>query len=109
MLPVLFRCRLRLIITGDGTTGITTGAIITDITTAGIITDTGVGLSLMAVPGIIAIGRLDCQAPRNRELESIREIRGHRPNEKEISHGRGRWQGRWRPLVDQGPLASSIG
>ena len=66
MLPVLFRRKLRLIITMDGITdiiteGITTGIIITTITIG-----TGLGLSAsMGVQGIIAIGNRKC-APRSR-------------------------------------------
>ena len=74
MLPVLFRRQLRLIITMDGITHITTEAITTDITTEGITTDiaitgttigSGPGLSAsMGVQGIIAIGKRVIGAPR---------------------------------------------
>ena len=58
MLPVLFRRRLRLIITVDGITDIVTEGITTDITTTGTTIDTGPGLSAsMGVQGIIAIGK----------------------------------------------------
>ena len=67
MLPALFRRQLRLIITMDGITHITTGAITTHITTEAIITDiiiagttigTGTGSSAsMCVQAIIAIGK----------------------------------------------------
>ena len=67
MLPALFRRQLRLIITVDGITHITTEAITTHTTTEGITTDiaiagttigTGPGLSArMGVQGIIAIGK----------------------------------------------------
>ena len=66
MLPVLFRRKLRLIITVDGITDITTEAITTDIVTKGITTgitiaSTTIGIALglsasMGVQGIIAIG-----------------------------------------------------
>jgi hypothetical protein len=36
------------------------------------------------------------------------ELRGHRSNEMEISHGRVSWQTRWS-CIAMGPLASSIG
>ena len=58
MLPVLFRRRLRLIITVDGITDIVTEGITTDITTTGTTIDTGPGLSAsMGVQGIIGIGK----------------------------------------------------
>jgi len=67
VLPALFRRQLRLIITMDGITHITTEAITTNTTTEGIITDiiiagttigTGPGLSASTgVQGIIAIGK----------------------------------------------------
>ena len=67
VLPALFRRQLRLIITMDGITHITTEAITTNTTTEGITTDititattigTGLGLSAsMGVQGIIAIGK----------------------------------------------------
>ena len=57
MLPVLFRRKLRLIITVDGITDIVTEGITTDITITTITIDTGLGLSVsMGVQGIIAIG-----------------------------------------------------
>ena len=57
MLPVLFRRKLRLIITVDGITGIVTEGITTDITITTITIGTGLGLSAsMGVQGIIAIG-----------------------------------------------------
>ena len=67
VLPALFRRQLRLIITMDGITHITTEAITTNTTTEGIITDiiiagttigTGIGSSAsMGVQAIIAIGK----------------------------------------------------
>jgi hypothetical protein len=58
VLPVLFRRELRLIITMDGITGITTEGITTDITITTITIGTGPGLSAsMGVQGIIAIGK----------------------------------------------------
>ena len=67
MLPVFFRHQLRLIITEDVITHITTKAITTPITIMGITTDTaitgttidtGPGLSAsMGVQGIIGIGK----------------------------------------------------
>ncbi len=67
MLPVFFRRQLRLIITEDAITHITTEAITTPSTTIGITTDitmggttigTGPGLSAsMGVQHIIAIGK----------------------------------------------------
>jgi hypothetical protein len=57
VLPVLFRRKLRLIITVDGITDIATEGITTDITIAGTTIDTGLGLSAsMGVQGVIAIG-----------------------------------------------------
>ena len=57
MLPVLFRRKLRLIITVDDITGIVTEGITTDITITTITIGTGPGLSAsMGVQGIIAIG-----------------------------------------------------
>jgi hypothetical protein len=65
--PVLFRCRLRLIIIGDGITPIPIGAITTDIvikaittyiTTTGATIGIGLGLSASTdAPGTIAIGK----------------------------------------------------
>ena len=52
-MPVLFRRQLRLIITVDGITDITTEGITTDIT----ITGTTIGTGLGGVQGIIAIGK----------------------------------------------------
>jgi hypothetical protein len=58
VLPVLFRRKLRLIITMDGITDITTEGITTDITITTITIGTGLGLSAsMGVQGIIAIGK----------------------------------------------------
>ena len=59
MLPVLFRRQLRLIITVDGITDITTEGITTDITTTRTTIGTGPGLSasMGGVQGIIAIGK----------------------------------------------------
>ena len=58
MLPVLFRHKLRLIITEAVTTDIRTEGITTDTTITGTTIGTGVGLSaLMGVQGIIAIGK----------------------------------------------------
>ena len=57
MLPVLFRRKLRLILTVDGITDITTEGITTDITIT--TTTIGTGLGLLAstdVQGITAIG-----------------------------------------------------
>jgi hypothetical protein len=58
VLPVLFRRQLRLIITVDGITDITTEGITIDITITGTTIGTGLGLSasMGAVQGIIAIG-----------------------------------------------------
>ena len=57
MLPVLFRRKLRLIITVDGITGIVTEDITIDITITTTTIGTGPGLSAsMGVQGIIAIG-----------------------------------------------------
>jgi hypothetical protein len=74
VLPVFFRRQLRLIITEDGITHITTEAITTPITITGITTDitiegttigTGPGLSAsMGVQDIIAIGSNDCSSLR---------------------------------------------
>ena len=58
VLPVLFRRRLRLIITVDATTDITTGATTTDTSTTGATIGTGDGLAPpLGAAGIIAIGR----------------------------------------------------
>ena len=58
MLPVLFRRQLRLIITVDDITDITTEGITTDTTITGITIGTGPGLSAsMGVQDIIAIGK----------------------------------------------------
>ena len=59
MLPVLFRRQLRLIITVDGITDITTEGITTDTTITGTTIGTGLGLSasMGGVQGIIAIGK----------------------------------------------------
>jgi len=72
-LPVLFRRKLRLIITVDGITHIATGAIttniimediITAITIAGATIGTVVGLlASMGVQGIIGIGKQKTFAP----------------------------------------------
>jgi hypothetical protein len=57
VLPVLFRRKLRLIITMDGITDIITEGITTGITITTITIGTGVGLSAsMGVQGITAIG-----------------------------------------------------
>ena len=57
MLPVLFRRKLRLILTVDGITDIITEGITTDITITTITIGTGPGLSAsMGVQGITAIG-----------------------------------------------------
>ena len=57
MLPVLFRRKLRLIITVDDITDIVTEGTTTDINITTITIDTGLGLSVsMGVQGIIAIG-----------------------------------------------------
>jgi hypothetical protein len=57
VLPVLFRRKLRLIITMDGITDITTEGITTDITITTTTIGTGLGLSASTgVQGIIAIG-----------------------------------------------------
>ena len=68
MLPVLFRRKLRLIITVDGITDITTEGITTDITIT--TTTIGTGLGLLAstdVQGITVIGnRIIVRAPRSR-------------------------------------------
>jgi hypothetical protein len=57
VLPVLFRRKLRLIITVDGITDITIEGITTDITITTTTIGTGLGLSAsMGVQGIIAIG-----------------------------------------------------
>jgi hypothetical protein len=57
VLLVLFRRKLRLIITVDGITDIVTEGITTDITITTITIGTGLGLSAsMGVQGIIAIG-----------------------------------------------------
>ena len=57
MLPVLFRRKLRLILTVDGITDITTEGITTDITITTTTIGTGLGLSASTgVQGIIAIG-----------------------------------------------------
>ncbi|PYI95488.1 MAG: hypothetical protein DME98_16330 [Verrucomicrobia bacterium] len=58
MLPVLFRHKLRLIITEAVTTDIRTEGITTDTTITGTTIGTGVGLSaLMGVQVITAIGK----------------------------------------------------
>ena len=58
MLPVLFRRKLRLILTVDGITDIVTEGITTDITITTITIDIGIGLSAsMGVQGIIATGK----------------------------------------------------
>jgi hypothetical protein len=58
VLPVLFRRKLRLIITVDGITDITTEGITTDITITTITIGTGLGLSASTgVQGITAIGK----------------------------------------------------
>jgi hypothetical protein len=57
VLPVLFRRKLRLIITMDGITDITIAGITTDITITTTTIGIGLGLSAsMGVQGIIAIG-----------------------------------------------------
>ena len=57
MLPVLFRRKLRLIITVDDITDIVTEGTTTDINITTITIDTGPGLSASTgVQGIIAIG-----------------------------------------------------
>ena len=58
MLPVLFRRKLRLIITVDGITDIITEGITTDITITTTTIGTGPGLSASTdVQGITAIGK----------------------------------------------------
>jgi hypothetical protein len=58
VLPVLFRCQFRRIITEAVTTDITTEGITTDIIITDTIIGTGPGLSAsMGVQGIIAIGK----------------------------------------------------
>jgi hypothetical protein len=58
VLPVLFRRKLRLILTMDGITDITTEGITTDITITTTTIGTGLGLSAsMGVQGIIGIGK----------------------------------------------------
>jgi hypothetical protein len=65
LLPALFRRQLRLIITMDGNTHITTEGITTDILIAGTTIGTGTGSSAsMGVQGIIAIGKRVIGAPR---------------------------------------------
>ena len=57
MLPVLFRRKLRLILTADGITDIITEGITTDITITVTTIGTGLGLSAsMGAQGITAIG-----------------------------------------------------
>ena len=65
MLPVLFRRKLRLILTVDGITAIITEGITTDITITTTTIGTGPGLSAsVAVQGITAIGkRLKVRTP----------------------------------------------
>ena len=73
VLPVSFQRQLRLIVTMDGITHITTEAITTDIATKGITTGitivgitigTALGLSAsMGVQDIIAIGKRNCARP----------------------------------------------
>ena len=59
MLPVLFRHKLRLIITEAVTTDIRTEGITTDTTITGTTIGTGIGLSasMRGVQGTIAIGK----------------------------------------------------
>ena len=65
MLPVLFRRKLRLIITVDGITDIITEGITTGITITTITIGTGLGLSAsVGVQGITAIGnRIKVRTP----------------------------------------------
>ena len=65
MLPVLFRRKLRLILTVDGITAIITEGITTGITITTTTIGTGPGLSAsVAVQGITAIGkRLKVRTP----------------------------------------------
>jgi len=76
VLPVLFRRRLRLIITMDGLTDIVTEGITTDITNTGTTIGTEPGLSpSMGVQGIIAIGkRIIVRAPRSPLFEIVRVL-----------------------------------
>jgi hypothetical protein len=65
VLPVLFRRKLRLIITVDGITDIVTEGITTDITITTTTIGTALGLSASTgVQGIIAIGNGLLCAPR---------------------------------------------
>jgi len=58
VLPVFFRCQLRLIITEDGITDIVTEGITTNINITGTTIGTGAGWSVSTgVQGIIAIGK----------------------------------------------------